>query len=93
MSNDLLFVHAQERHRDVRIHSVLRFITGVAGGRRTSEQTPTLMQLQLAPKQFKADDSRSRSQRGRTYGKCSKVHDGSCVSSSGCHKCGRQGPL
>ena len=49
------------------------------------------VQLQPAAKRFKAADVRSRSQRGHTCGKCSKVHEGPCRSSAGCHKCGRDG--
>ena len=50
-------------------------------------------QSQPIPKRFRTTDSRAGSKKGRTFGKCGKVHDGVCRSSSGCHKCGKQGHI
>lgn len=55
------------------------------------ERRKALVQTQPAAKRFKTDDVRSGGQRGHTYGKCGKVHDSSCQSSFGCHKCGKEG--
>ena len=50
---------------------------------QTRERRQDPVQSQPAAKQFKAVDVRSGSQRGRTCGKCGKVHEGSCQYSFG----------
>ena len=60
---------------------------------RLREQKQAPVQSQPAPKRLRAVDYRQGGQRSRTCGKCGKVHKGSCRSSSGCHKCGKEGHI
>ena len=53
-------------------------------------QTP--INSQPVVNQFKPTNSRSGGHRGHTCGKCGKIHDGVCRSSSStCHNCVREG--
>ena len=47
----------------------------------------------MTAKRFKPADSRSRGNTGHTCGKCGKAHEGACRSTTGCHKCGREGHI
>lgn len=57
----------------------------------TREQRQGPMQSQPVANWFKVADVRSRSQKGRTCGKCDKVHEGPCRSTFGCHKYVKEG--